>query len=430
MMSDDFRRRASEAMPLLLSRQPTPFILFDRVGMQQTGELVKRAFAGIKHQQNYAYKAEPNPFIISEQLKMGFGLDCSSVPEINGARRLGATSDKIWCTSNNTPQALYRTALANGGCILNLDDESFVTKVPEPYPDLVCFRVNPGTRRKGTETIGEPSTCKYGVPEHRLISAFKAGILRAEETHGKGKARLALHTMIISNQLDHTYFIETVKMLLEYAVAITNATGLPMEKINMGGGFGIPYRPGQKPFDMMALGEGAKQLLAEFQTKHGYAPELHMESGRYMTGPHAILVTRAINVMDKYQRYVGVDASMSSLARPGIYGSKPGDNCYHHIEIYGDTLRLERKQTISGSICEDCDRFATDRYMAEVREGDILFIHDCGAHAYAMTANYNYQLRPAQLWLNPDGGVELIRHPQSEDELWQTVPKKPQSLAC
>jgi diaminopimelate decarboxylase len=322
-------------------------------------------------------------------------------------------------SSNNTSNELFGLALAEGGCILNLDDITMIDKVPE-FPELICFRYNPGERRTGSRFIGEPVEAKYGLRHNQIIEGYK-------RARSRGAGRFGIHTMVISNELDYTYMLETVKMMLEVIGLVSEALGIRFEFFNIGGGIGIPYRPGDEPFDMIVLAEEAGILMNKFNKKHGYTPALYTECGRYVTGPHGVLVTTVINRMSKYREYIGIDAStMSTNPRPAIY-----DTAYHHITILdpdGTEKRgNEKVMDVVGPLCENSDKFARQRLLPEAQPGDILVQHDTGAHAPAMAGNYNGWLRPKELLLRSDGTVEMIRRAETIDDLFATHKFEPNS---
>ncbi len=379
----------------------TPFHIYDEQGIRQTCEKLKKAFSPLSlFREYFAVKALPNPKILEIMQDMGFGFDCSSIPEILLCRRIGAKGEDIMFTSNNTSQLEFKTAAADGGAILNLDDISLIEKLPN-IPELICFRYNPGPERKGNHIIGNPVEAKYGLTRHQLLDAYKSAGQR-------GAKRFGLHTMLASNELDYNYIVETAGMLLDLAHWINQELGIVFEFLNIGGGLGIPYRPDEKPFNLDAMAKQIITLFMQFEKKNGYLPRLYMESGRYMTGPHGVLITRAINKKEIYRKYIGVDACMSSLMRPGIYGA------YHHISVLGKNS--EQNQVIVdvvGSLCENNDKFAIQRPLPEISIGDILCIHDTGAHGHAMGFNYNGRLRPKELLLKQDGSVELIRRKET-----------------
>jgi diaminopimelate decarboxylase len=407
--SPAFLSRLNPVLKDIAAHFGTPFHIYDETGIRETGAALKQAFAGVAQFQEYfAVKALPNPRILSMMADMGFGFDCSSVPELQLGRGAGARGERIMFTSNNTSPQEFEAALADDGCILNLDDVNLVDKVPV-MPELVCFRYNPGARRTGNAIIGKPEESKYGVAHDQIIEAYRRAKARGANSFG-------LHTMLISNERDYCYMVETMTMLLELIAWIHAETGIRIDFINAGGGLGIPYRPEDTPLNIQALGQEAAALFAQFREKSGYAPALHLESGRYMTGPHGILVTQVLNQKDTYRRYIGVDANMSALMRPGMYGA------YHHVTVFGKEA-VEQTQVVDvvGALCENNDKFAVQRSLPPIAEGDLLLIHDTGAHGHSMGFNYNGRLRPKELLLRANGSVELIRRAETLDDYFATL---------
>ncbi len=419
-MSDTFKARLFPAIRDIAAHYGTPFHIYDEAGIRETGEQLKKAFAGIAGFREYfAVKALPNRRILQVMKEMGFGFDCSSIPELILAREVGAKPEEIMFTSNNTSREEFEFAAKDGGCILNLDDVSLIDKVPE-FPELICFRYNPGPRRTGNVIIGHPEEAKYGVTHEQVVDAYR----RAQ---ARGAKRFGLHTMVASNELDYTYMVETARMLLEISDLVEKELGIRFEFLNIGGGFGIPYKPEQQPLNLAAMSREITALFATFKAKHGYVPAMVMESGRYMTGPHGALVTTAINHKDTYRKYVGLDACMSSLMRPALYGS------YHHIDVIGkEALPKSEVYDVVGSLCENNDKFAIQRELPPIVDGDIVVIHDSGAHGHAMGFQYNGRLRPKELLLRADGSVELIRRAETVEDYFATyrftpdafIPKK------
>lgn len=406
-MSQDFKARLLPLVDTIASHYGTPFHIYDEAGIRKTGEELKAAFAGIDgFQEYYAVKALPNRRILEIMHDLGFGFDCSSIPELILSREVGATGEQIMFTSNNTTREEFNFAAQDGGCILNLDDISLIEKVPK-LPEMVCFRYNPGPRRTGNVIIGNPVEAKYGVTHDQVVEAYRLA-------RDKGATRFGLHTMVASNELDYTYMVETARMLLELTRYIYAELGIKFEFLNIGGGFGIPYRPDQKPLDLNAMSTEITQLFDQFKTTHGFVPRMVMESGRYMTGPHGALVTRAINHKDTYRKYVGVDACMSSLMRPAMY------EAYHHIDVVGAEGRATETIDLVGSLCENNDKFAVQRELPRIEEGDLVLIHDTGAHGHAMGFQYNGRLRPQELLLRVDGSVELIRRAETVEDYFAT----------
>ncbi|HSH69430.1 MAG TPA: diaminopimelate decarboxylase, partial [Deferrisomatales bacterium] len=394
----------------------TPFHLYDEAGIRATGLRLRQAFAGAEgFREFFAVKALPNPSILAIMHDLGFGFDCSSVPELVLSRRVGAGGNDIMFTSNNTAPAEFAAAAADGGAILNLDDVTLIDKVPA-FPERICFRYNPGPRRTGNSIIGHPEEAKYGVSHEQVVSAYR----RARE---RGASRFGLHTMVCSNELHGEYMVETVRMLLGVVAEVGEALGIAFEFINMGGGLGIPYRPGEAALDLERMGAEICGLLDGFRAQFGSVPRLCMESGRFMTGPHGVLVTRAINHKHIYREYVGVDACMSSLMRPGMYGA------YHHLTVLGkEDTPADTLVDVVGSLCENNDKFAVQRALPRIEEGDLLLIHDTGAHGHAMGFTYNGRLRPQELLLREDGSVELIRRAETLEDHFATLNFAPQVM--
>ncbi len=408
-MSQGFKERLFPIVEQLAEHYGTPFHVYDEAGIRENGEKLKKAFSAITgFREYYAVKALPNPRILQLMKEMGFGFDCSSIPELKMSRELGGQGEDIMFTSNNTDPVEFQLAAAEGGCVLNLDDISLIDKVPE-FPELICFRYNPGPRRTGNVIIGNPVEAKYGVTHEQVVEAYR-------KARQRGAKRFGLHTMVASNELDYSYMVETARMVLEITALVEQELGIRFEFVNIGGGFGIPYQPEQAPLDIDSM---SREIIAQFDAfrqQHGYVPRMYMESGRYMTGPHGCLVTRAINHKDTYRKYVGVDACMSALMRPALY------DAYHHIDVIG---KPEQGPTevydVVGSLCENNDKFAVQRELPEIAEGDLLVLHDTGAHGHAMGFQYNGRLRPKELLLRVDGSVELIRREENMDDYFATL---------
>jgi len=408
-ISREFEDRLSPVLEKVARHFGTPFHIYDEEGIRKTGRLVIDAFSGVKDFMEYfAVKALPNPRILGIMKSMGFGFDCSSIPELVLGRRAGAVAEELMFTSNNTTDEEFRVALSDGGCILNLDDITLISKVPA-MPELICFRYNPGPERTGNDIIGKPEEAKYGVSSDQIVDAFRM----AREL---GATRFGLHTMLVSNELNHAYMVETAQMLSDTAERITSRLDIRFEFFNIGGGFGIPYRPGEAGLDIAAMGKGVADIMKRFKEKNGYEPAFHIESGRYMTGSHGVLVTRAINKKNTYRNYVGVDACMSALMRPAIYGA------YHEITVHGKKdADAGAPVDVVGALCENNDKFAVQRMLPDVSEGDLLVIHDTGAHGHSMGFNYNGRLRPKELLLRTDGSVELIRREETIEDHFATL---------
>ncbi len=406
-MSEGFKRRLFPLLPALCEQFGTPFHIYDEIGIRDTGAALKGAFASVDGFQEYfAVKALPNPTILGILRSMGFGFDCSSIPELILSRGVGARSEAIMFTSNNTTRDEFAAALAEGGCILNLDDISLIDKLPS-IPNLLCFRYNPGARRSGNAIIGKPEEAKFGVSHEHIGEAYR----RARDL---GVRRFGLHTMLISNERDYHYIVQTAGMLLDLIDWLTRELDIRFEFINIGGGLGIPYRPDDAALDLAALGREITEMFVQFKAEHESVPKLYMESGRYITGAHGALVTQVINRKETYRTYIGVDASMSALMRPAIYGA------YHHVEIAGKSGGEETVDVV-GSLCENNDKFAIQRSLPHAEVGDLLVIHDTGAHGHAMGFSYNGRLRPQELLLGADGSVRRIRRAETVDDYFATL---------
>ncbi len=407
-MSSDFMHRLSPILPQIVEKFGTPFHIYDQKGIEDTCRNLYKSFSAFHGFKEYfAVKALPNPAILSILNAQECGFDCSSPAELILSKKTGASGEQIMFTSNNTTKEQFAAAM-DLGAIVNLDDISLLEKLPKT-PGLICFRYNPGPARDGNSIIGKPEEAKYGVSRDQILTAY-------EKAREMGATRFGLHTMVASNELDENYISQTVAMLLELAATLDEKLNIQCEFINMGGGIGIPYAPAQKTFDLNGMAQKAARLFEEFTDRYGFTPKLFMESGRYVTGPHGVLVTRVINHKHIYRDYVGVDASMAALMRPGMYGA------YHHIHIHGKNPEKNLKTVdITGALCENNDKFAIQRALPETQQGDILLIHDTGAHGHAMGFNYNGQLRPQELLLTPGGNVRRIRRTETLDDYFATL---------
>jgi diaminopimelate decarboxylase len=407
-MSSSFADRLLPSLPIISEHFGTPFHIYDEAGILATGRGLTSALRDVEFREYFAVKALPNPAILELMLRMGFGFDCSSLPEIALARMVGAVGDDVMFTSNNTSAAEFEAA-TRFGCILNLDDVTMIDKVVD-FPELICFRYNPGRERDGCELIGNPLEAKFGLREDQIVDAYR----RARE---RGARRFGLHTMVCSNELDYRRLLQTARMLLRVVERVSLELGIAFEFINLGGGIGIPYRAEEKAFDIVAFGRELRPLLDSFGAAHGgHVPKILLESGRYMTGPHGVLVTRVINRMQKWREYVGVDASMSALMRPALY-----DHAHHHLTVFDGDPRAREVVDVVGSVCENADKFARQRLLPMAKEGDLLLIHDTGAHGHAMGFNYNGRLRPRELLLREDGNVVLIRREETTQDYLATL---------
>lgn len=417
-MSQAFKDRLFPNLQNIADHFGTPFHIYDETGIRETGQALKQAFADIAGFREYfAVKALPNPRILEIMKEMGFGFDCSSIPELILSRQVGGRGEDIMFTSNNTSPEEFAAAEADGGCILNLDDISLIKKVPN-FPELISFRYNPGPRRTGNIIIGNPVEAKYGVAHDQLVSAFRMAM-------EYGASRFGLHTMVASNERDYTYIVETARMLLEISAMLRDQLGICLEFLNLGGGLGIPYRPEDQQLDLVAMGREITELRNSFDRDFNCAPKIYLESGRWMTGPHGALITRAINSKHIYRQYICVDACMSALMRPALY------EAYHHIDVVGkEDQPCTETYDVVGSLCENNDKFAVQRQLPTIQDGDLLAIHDTGAHGIAMGFQYNGRLRPKELLLRSDGSVELIRREETVDDYFSTLKFAPDTLTC
>ncbi|HBG19949.1 MAG TPA: diaminopimelate decarboxylase [Desulfobulbaceae bacterium] len=416
-MSQSYKDRLFPILNVIADHYGTPFHIYDEAGIRNTWSSLRAAFAGIdRFREYYAVKALPNPRILAIMKDMGFGFDCSSIAELRLSRAVGGRGEDIMYTSNNTSHEEFIEAEKDGGAVLNLDDITLIAKVPV-MPELICFRYNPGPRRTGNGIIGNPVESKYGVAHDQIVDAYR-------QAKARGASRFGIHTMLASNELNYEYMVQTADMLLALIADISAELDITFEFINIGGGMGIPYQPGVAELDLTAMGQAITAHFKTFRKNHGYEPALYMESGRFMTGPHGVLATTAINRKDIYRTYIGVDASMSSLMRPGMYGA------YHHIEVLGkDGAAGTEVVDVVGSLCENNDKFAIQRELPKIVDGDILIIQDTGAHGIAMGFNYNGNLRPKELLLQADGRVELIRRAEQVEDYFATLNFSPDMLS-
>jgi diaminopimelate decarboxylase len=391
--------------------QPTPFYIYHEKGIKETARRLNKAFEwvpGKGFRNFFAVKACPNLFILEKLKKEGFGMDCSSLPELQMAEMVGIKGEGIMFTSNDTPAEEFMHA-NRLGAIINLDDITHINFL-ETYggglPGLLCFRYNPGKLREGNVIIGKPEEAKYGMTYDQLFEAY--GIARS-----RGVGRFGLHTMIASNELNPEYFIETARMLVDIQLRLRREFSINLELINMGGGIGIPYRPEQSAVDLESVSEGIRKEWSRFGTMQ---PRLFMECGRLITGPHGYLVSTVRHVAKKHKNYVGLDACMANLMRPALYGA------YHHITVMGKEDRpWDCRYDVTGSLCENNDKFAIDRMLPGMEQGDLVAIHDAGAHGYAMGFQYNGKLRSAEFLLREaDGAFQMIRRAETTSDYLST----------
>jgi len=396
----------------IIEQYPTPFHIYDEKGMREYARKFNSAFSwnpGFK--EFYAIKAAPNPYLMKILRHEGFGIDCSSVAELELAEKIGMRGEEIMFTSNDTPDYEYRKAIELGA-IINLDDIAHIDYLEKcaGLPELVCFRYNPGTLKEGNAIIGHPEEAKYGFTREQMFEGYR--ILR-----DKGVKRFGIHTMVASNELDPDYFVETAHILFELIVEINRELGIRFEFANLGGGIGIPYKPDQKAVDLDRMSKGIHKLYNELIEANGLAPlNIYFESGRAITGPYGYLVSKVLHIKSTYKKYAGLDSCMSNLMRPALYGS------YHHITIPGkEESATKIMYDVTGSLCENNDKFAINRVLPKLAPGDTVVIHDAGAHGHAMGFNYNGKLRSAELLLRENGEVVQIRRAETLNDYFATL---------
>ena len=393
---------------------PTPFHIYDEKGIRENVKAVKEAFAWNKGFKEYfAVKANPNPFLIKILNEYGCGCDCSSYTELLLSNALGVTGDNIMFSSNATPASEYVYANELGATI-NLDDFThieFLEKTIGKLPETISCRFNPGGLFEMSNGIMDnPGDSKYGFTTEQLFEGFK--LLKE-----KGVKHFGIHSFLASNTVTNEYYPKLAKILFELAVQLKEEVGVHIAFINLSGGVGIPYLPEQEKNDIYAIGEGVRKAYEEVLVPNGMDDvAIYTEMGRFMMGPYGQLVTTAIHQKHIYKEYIGCDACAVNLMRPAMYGS------YHHITVLGkENAPCDHKYDVTGSLCENNDKFAVDRMLPEIENGDILVIHDTGAHGYAMGYNYNGKLKCAELLLKEDGSVELIRRAETPKDYFATL---------
>ena len=392
---------------------PTPFHLYDEAGIRRNAENLKKAFAWNKGFKEYfAVKATPNPFLINILREYGCGCDCSSVTELMLSKAIGAVGDDIMFSSNDTPPAEFKYA-DDLGAIINLDDITHIDILEKTLgylPNKLSCRYNPGGYFSIANNIMDnPGDAKYGMTTEQLFEAFK--IMKS-----KGVEEFGIHAFLASNTVTNEYYPTLAKTLFEVAVKLKEETGAHIKFINLSGGIGIPYRPDQEGNDIFAIGAGVEKVYNEVLVPAGMDDvAIYTELGRFMLAPYGALVTRAINEKHTHKEYIGVDACAVNLMRPAIYGA------YHHITVMGkENEPCDYKYDVTGSLCENNDKFAIDRMLPKVDMGDLMFIHDTGAHGFAMGYNYNGKLKSAEILLKEDGSFDLIRRAETPADYFAT----------
>ena len=402
-----------EQLQEITKTYPTPFHLYDEKGIRENAKALKEAFSWNKgYKEYFAVKATPNPFLINILREYGCGCDCSSMTELMLANELGVKGEDIMFSSNDTPAEEFEYA-AKIGAIINLDDYThidFLEKTIGYIPETISCRFNPGgIFQISNDIMDNPGDAKYGMTEEQLFDAYRV-------LQQKGAKRFGIHAFLASNTVTNEYYPMLAKVLFELAVRLKKETGADIRFINLSGGIGIPYRPDQEPNDIRVIGEGVRRVYEEVMVPAGMGDvAIYTELGRFMMGPYGCLVTKAIHEKHTYKEYIGVDACAVNLMRPAMYGA------YHHITVMGkENESCDHIYDVTGSLCENNDKFAIDRPLPKVDKGDLLVIHDTGAHGFAMGYNYNGKLKSAEILLKEDGTAKLIRRAETPKDYFAT----------
>ncbi len=396
----------------IATKFPTPFHIYDEKAIRRNARDLLEAFAwndGFK--EYFAVKATPNPFILKILRSEGFGTDCSSLPELILSEKVGIVGTDIMFSSNDTPADEFQKA-RQLNAIINLDDISHIPFLEKNggIPEIISVRYNPGKQREGSFIMGSPENAKYGFTRQQVFSGLA-------QLRRKGSRRFGIHTFIASNELDPNYFVETADMLFDLALEIEGKLKIRLEFVNISGGIGIPYEPGQTKVSLAYVGREIRRKYQEKVRRTSLHPlSIFMECGRAITGPYGYLVSRVLHKKEIYKTHIGLDANMANLMRPGMYGA------YHHITVAGkEDWPHDQTYDVTGSLCEPIDRFAIDRSLPEIEIGDLVVIHDTGAHGHAMGFNYNGKLRSSELLLREDGNVVEIRRPETVEDYFATL---------
>lgn len=402
-----------KAEEIIKAGHPTPFHIYDEKGIRENARRVNEAFSWNKgYREYFAVKALPNPFIMDILKEEGCGVDCSSMAELKLSDACGFSGHEIMFSSNDTPLEEFSYCASLGG-IINIDDLTQVKKVEDVlggFPETVCCRFNPGGIYEVSNGIMDnPGDAKYGMTEEQIIEAYKY-------LKSKGVKTFGLHAFLVSNTVSNDYYPELSKTLFKLAVKIRKEAGVSLSFINLSGGVGIPYKPTDTPNDIAVIGEGVHKVFDEILVPNGLGDiSIFTEMGRFMTGPYGALVTTAINEKHIYKEYIGVDACAANLMRPAMYGA------YHHITVLGkEDAPCDHKYDVTGSLCENNDKFAIDRELPKIDMGDILYIHDTGAHGFAMGYNYNGRLWSEEVLLHEDGSYDCIRRAETLKDYFAT----------
>ena len=397
----------------MIKKYPTPFHLYDEKGIRENARKLYQAFSWNKgFKEFFAVKATPNPTILRILKEEGCGTDCSSLTELMMSDKLGFTGDEIMFSSNDTPAEEFILAKKLGATI-NLDDFTHIDFLEKTagIPEKICCRYNPGgTFSISTTIMDNPGDAKYGMTKDQIIEAYR--ILK-----GKGVKRFGMHAFLASNTVTNDYYPVLARTLFEVAVEIKEKTGVKLDFINLSGGVGVPYTPDKEPNDILAIGEGVRKVYEEILVPAGMGDvALYTELGRFMLAPYGHLITTAIHEKHTHKEYIGVEACAVNLMRPAMYGA------YHHITVLGkENEPCDHKYDVTGSLCENNDKFAIDRMLPKIDMGDVLAIHDTGAHGFAMGYNYNGKLKSAEVLLCEDGSTKLIRRAETPDDYFATL---------
>lgn len=405
----------NEQLKALVKKYPTPFYLYDEKAIRENMREFTKAFSIFpSFREFYAVKACPNPYILKILAAEGCGADCSSLPELMLSKMSGIEGKKVMFTSNETPAEEYQYAFKEGN-IINLDDITHIEYLKKALggklPETMCCRYNPGPAKHGCNSIiGKPEEAKYGMTREQILEAYK--IMKAE-----GVKHFGLHTMVASNELNPDFFADTAKLVFELAAEIKEKDDVRIEFTDLGGGLGIPYRPGQKKVDYNEIAQKIRNLYDEIIVPAGLDPlEICWECGRPITGPYGWLVSTAIHEKHIYREYIALDSCMADLMRPGMYGA------YHEVSVSGkENAPKNHVYDVVGSLCENCDKFAIQRPLPEINIGDLVIIHDAGAHGRAMGFNYNGKLRAGEILMREDGSFVQIRRRETVDDLFATL---------
>jgi len=401
-----------DALEAIVEKFPTPFHIYDEAGIRANVKRLQESFSWNEGFREYfAVKALPNPMIMKLLYESGCGMDCSSMTELLLSRAIGVTGHDVMFSSNDTPASEFQLA-SEMGVLINLDDITHIDFLAANggIPKTVCLRFNPGGEfLLGNTIMGNPGEAKYGMTREQLSEGVK-------KLMALGATEFGLHAFLVSNTTDDDYYPALAKKLFKTAVELNEETGANFTFVNLSGGIGIPYRPYEKETDIRYIGEEVKHQYDRIVTPSGLKIRIFTELGRYITGPFGYLVTRAIHKKETHKKYIGVDACAVNLMRPAMYGA------YHHITVMGkENAPLTNVYDVVGSLCENNDKFAVDRPLPRTEPGDLLVIHDTGAHGFAMGYNYNGKLRSAEVLLKPDGSAELIRRAETPQDYFNTL---------